>query len=720
MRYVRAAALCGVLGFSFFATGCSGNGGGATPPVPPVADQAIQDGSQTNQQTIDQQTTNQQTANQQTTDQQVTAQQGTGSTIGTMSTTATSGTHVHGSIVAIKSSTEFEINGGSGVGYVNIYTTSSTVKYYNGLTPKVGYYADVYGTGSAATYITATQVTLSTSSTSPTSGTHVHGSIVAIKSSTEFEINGGTGVGYVNVYTTSSTVKYYNGLTPKVGYYADVYGTGSAATYITATQVTLSTSSTSSTTSGTHVHGSIVAIKSSTEFEINGGTGVGYVNVYTTSSTVKYYNGLTPKVGYYADVYGTGSAATYITATQVTLSTSSSTTGGTTSATPSPSGSVPTHVMTAAIVWGYGGTPTSVSIASVKPYVTWVQTSSGYGGTMRSNGLKVNIYENFWRNYSSDNPSVGYTDLKPGGAHAPAEAKTCTGSTIYDSTYGGGYEADARSSAAAGHAAVFNNYRINSYSGQYDAIFSDDTGAMGGIPLPCNWSLSSYQSATNAVHASLKVPIFVNTLGAASNPVNQVGYTNASNVIGAMCEICFAAYNSSKVDYVQTGTYWQNIENAAIQLINNHKIFWDYARAIGNPSYETPIRKYVYASFLLTYSPQYSMLQEAFQSAYNFPVMPETGFVPLNPVTTASTVTGYLRTGGAYMREFGACYYRGSYKGKCAVVVNPTGYSVTVPTTAYTHSLGLVGGGVLDGGYVTFTSSRPSSLGPGQGAILLP
>lgn len=618
MRYVRAAALCAVLGFSFIAAGCGGSGGGATPPVP-GADQANQ------------------------------------RTMSTALATPAPGSynlHVHGEIVAIKSATEFQINGGTGVGYLNVYTTSSTVDYYNGLTPKVGYYADVYGNGSTSTYVTATQVTLSTSAT----------------------------------FTTSSTVAV-----PAAGTY------------------------------NMHIQGPIVAIKSSTEFQINGGAGVGYLNVYTTSSTVDYYNGLTPKVGYYADVYGNGSAATYVTAVQVTLTTSStsSTPAPTSSATPAPA-SVPAHVLTHANVWGYGGVPTTVSISSVKPYVTWVQTGSAYAANMRSNGLKVDIYENFWRNYSSDNPGIGYADLKPGGTHAPAEAKTCTGTVIYDSTYGGGYESDARSSYAAGHAAVFNNYRITSYNNQYDAIFSDDTGAMGGLPLPCNWSLSSYQSSTNSVHASLKVPVFVNTLGAASNPLNQVGYvTGASNVIGGMCEICIAG-NRSGTDYAQTGTYWQEIENAAIQIVAHQKIFWLYARATGDPSSETALRTYIYASFLLTYSPSYSMLQEAFKSAYNFPVMPETGFVALQPVTTASSITGYQTSTGAYMRQFGACYYRGSYKGKCAVVVNPTGSTVTVPTTAYAHSLGMVGGGVLDGGYATFGNSRPSSLAPAQAAILLP
>ncbi|HET9095604.1 MAG TPA: hypothetical protein VFN37_02995 [Candidatus Baltobacteraceae bacterium] len=624
---------------------------------------------------------------------------------------------LQGPIVALKTG-GFQINGGGGVGYVNIYPASATKLFYNGLKPTVGYYAVVDISGTLSSF-TPAAIALSTSQpgTVSTSGTieseQPYGIAIKLDS---------TGAYIPLAFNTQTNLYGFIG----TGVHVSASGVGSTATAIFPASVTSTSTTTTSTPSPSstpswnmHVHGSIVAIKSSTELQINGGSGVGYLNVYTTGSTIKNYNGLTPAVGVYADVYGNGSVSTYVTATDVTLT--SSTTGG---ATPAPtaapySGTAPAHVMTSAVVWGYGGVPTTVSIASVKPYVSWVQTGSAYAGDMRSNGLKVDIYENFWRNYSSDNPTVGYTDLKPGGTHAPAEAKTCTGTAIYDSTYGGGYEADARSSYAAGHAQVFNNYRIQSYSGQYDAIFSDDTGAMGGLPLPCNWSLSSYQSYTNSVHASLKVPIFVNTLGAAANPVNQVGYTNASNVIGGMCEICLAG-NRSGTDYAQTGSYWQGIENAAIQLVANHKIFWDYARATGYPQSETALRNYIYASFLLTYNPSYSMLQEAFKSSYNFPVMPETGFVPESPVTTASTVTGYQTSTGAYMRQFGSCYYRGSYKGKCAVVVNPTGSTVTIPTTAYSHALGLVGGGVLDGGYVTFGNGRPSSLAPGQGVILLP
>lgn len=382
-------------------------------------------------------------------------------------------------------------------------------------------------------------------------------------------------------------------------------------------------------------------------------------------------------------------------------------------------GGVPTHIMTAAIVYGYAGTPTSVSLSAVKPYLNWVQTDQQHASTLRANGIKVDIYTNFWRNYTSNNPIIGYTDLRPGGAHSGAEARTCSGSVIKDPTYGGGYEADARSGAALGHALVTAGYRIAEYHGNYDAIFTDDTNAMGGIPLPCGYSSSSYITAVNRVHTSMGTKIFFNAFGAVADPTTQVGLLTPSNVLGGMCEICLAGHDrSTNRDYIHTGTRWANIINAEIDTMARHKIFWDYARATNPASSSTTIRKYIYASFILGYNPSYAMLQEVFQTPSGFEIFPETGLVPLSPLTTASSVAGYRKSSGVYMREFGACYYRGVNKGRCAVVVNSGSSGVSVPSSAYAHSLVLSGYGVLDRGSASFSGGRISSLAAGTGAVL--
>ena len=591
----------------------------------------------------------------------------------------------------------------------------------------------------SGTSATSAISTLSTASAPPTSGytVHVLGSIVAIKSASEFEIHGGTGVGYLNIYTTASTTK--NG-TLAVGQTVDVYGTGSVSSSVTAMWYSVGSSSSPGSSSGSptpptsgytvHVTGSIVALKSASEFEIHGGTGIGYLNIYTTSRTTK--NG-TLAVGQTADVYGTGSISSSVTATWYSVGTASSTSGGSSSgssgSTPSPGGttnsSVPAHVLTAGLVYVYGGTSTSVSIASMAPYLSWAQTGPTYGAALRSAGVKVDVYTNFWKNYTTDNPNVGYVDLKPGGAHAAAEVKSCSGTVEHESIYGGGYVANALSSEATAHAQVVVNYREAEFGGNYDAVFSDDTGSLDGDILPCGYTYSGYQAGTAKVLAALGKPVFINGINAANDAVGQVGFTTASNVLGGMCEGCISywATNASgaKFDAVRQTTKWEDEENAEALMASRHKIYWAYARAIGDASSETALRTYTYASFLLTYDPNYSMLQEVLKTPSGFEVFPETGLVPMNPVTTASSTSGYLRSGGAYMREFGNCYYRKADKGRCAVVVNPSyTSSVSIPTTAYHHKMSLSGYGVLDGGSVAFNASAPSSLAPGTAAILFP
>jgi hypothetical protein len=399
--------------------------------------------------------------------------------------------------------------------------------------------------------------------------------------------------------------------------------------------------------------------------------------------------------------------------------TSSTSTLSTTSTT-----SAPRHVMNSVILWGYGGVPTSVSLSKVAPWLSWAMTGSQYAATIRSAGIKVIPYVNFWRNHKTDNPIIGYTDLKPGGAHAAAEAKTCGGSVIYDPIYGGGYAADARkTSSAIGHAKVLIYYREQQFGRNWDAMLADQVGTFLQMTPPCNYSPATYPSAVNTVHSYLGIHMWVNALGKKLDPyIGQV--TNPSNVVGGMCEGCYGQ-NFSGTDKLDTSYdgIWQWVENTEISTIAKHKIFWDYARISGYAQYELGFRKYVYASFLLGYSPSYAMLQTALKTYSGFPVMPETGLVPLNPLTTASNVSGYRSSTGAYVRQFGACYYRGTYHSKCAVAVNPNASSVYLPSTirgAYYHSLVLVGSGVLDGGYVKFTGGHVTSLPAQTGAILFP
>jgi hypothetical protein len=641
----------------------------------------------------------------------------------TLSSSAMTGTTVTGTVAA---STAYGFTLSAGGASVPIVLTSSTA-VSGSLT--VGSSVSVTGIGSQTSAMTATQITVQASATAtpaptatpystpapagapiplPTGVFAQTGQITSIVNSTKIAINAGSGCGYMYVYTNSST-NVWGGSAPQVGQYGEFVGTGTRCSSQNSSSITLSSAApTSTTVSGT--------VSGSTGYGFTLATSSGSIPVVLTSSTVVY--GATLSVGSVVNVTGIGSASTALTATQIAVQPPPTPVpAGTPSPTPGPIGT--THIMTADILYGYGGTPTSTSLSAVTPYVSWVQTDASYAAQIRAAGIKVDIYTNFWRNYTSDSPSIGYTDLKPGGAHAAAEAMDCSSNVIYDSDYGGGYEADARNSAALGHAQTVVNYRLNQFGSNYDAVFSDDSGSVWGITLPCNYDEASYDSAVNSVHSALGVPMWINALGAAPNPANAVDLVQPSNVLGAMCELCYAG-NSANGDFVQTGTSWQNIENAEIGTISQGKVFWDYARATGDPSVETSLRTYVYASLLLSGDPSHVMLQEAFQSATGFPVMPETGLVAMNPLTTASSVSGYQAPGGAYFREFGSCYYQGNFLSNCAVAVNPNAGSVPVPSTSYSHSLVLSGAGVLDGGSAAFNGPAISQLAPGTAVILFP
>lgn len=633
----------------------------------------------------------------------------------------------------------FQVQGGKGVGYLHIYVNSSTI--ISGPSPFVGENVEVVGPGSPSTSVTATSVkqlgaspspapsAVPTPSPTPTStpltqvvpaavgsplpmpsGAILQTGQIGAVSGGKLTIQAGPGCGWINVYATSST-DYLDGAA-QVGQYAAVTGTGARCVSITsANALSISRSAfTSSVTTGT--------VEAATSYGFKMTSNGAEVPVALNSSTVVF--GATLAIGSQVTVTALGTTATGLHATQIAVqqpATPSPDPSASPSPTPAPISMA--HVQTFAYIYGYAGVPTTVPVSSMTPYVNWSMTDTQHAATLRSAGIKVQVYANFWRNYTSDNPLVGYTDLAPGGAHAGAEAKDCSGSAIYDTDYGGGYESDARSSAALAHAQVVANYRLGEYTGAYDALFSDDSGAVWGIPLPCGYSQATYDQAVNAVHAALGVPTWINALGAAPDPSTAVDLVQPANVLGAMCEMCYTL-NGSSGDAVQTGPTWLNVENAEIGTIAQRKVFWDYARATGSASGETGLRLYAYASFLLSYDPSYAMFQEALSTASRFPVMPETGLVAMSPLTTAGSVSGYQAAGGAYFREFGACYYRTAFVGRCAVAINPNASTVPVPTTSYGHSMVLTGAGVLDGGTVDFAGSQVSQLAPGSAAILFP
>ena len=163
---------------------------------------------------------------------------------------------VTGTVVALKSSAEFQIQGGSGLGYFNVYTNSSTV--YSGKKPYAGELIEAIGTGTASTDMSpATNVNQLLS---------VSGPVVAMKTG-GFQMQGGAGVGYINIWTNSTT--RYSGAKPYVGESVAVQGYGSLSTSltgVTVSQTGATPSSISSTPAPTATPAAVYTAPATTTF----------------------------------------------------------------------------------------------------------------------------------------------------------------------------------------------------------------------------------------------------------------------------------------------------------------------------------------------------------------------------------------------------------------------------------------------------------------------
>ncbi|HET9095076.1 MAG TPA: hypothetical protein VFN37_00315 [Candidatus Baltobacteraceae bacterium] len=170
----------------------------------------------------------------------------------------------------------------------------------------------------------------------------VTGTVVAIKSGTEFQIQAGQGVGYFNIYTSGSTV--FNGAKPYAGELIEAIGTGSTKTDM---------SSTSAVNQLFSVSGPIVALKTG-GFQVKGPAGVGYINIWTNSYTL--YSGAKPYAGESVTVQGYGSLSaslTGVTVTQVsTTSTSAATPTPSPAQTPAPAYTAPATTSFMPSSWG--------------------------------------------------------------------------------------------------------------------------------------------------------------------------------------------------------------------------------------------------------------------------------------------------------------------------------------------------------------------------------
>ena len=466
---------------------------------------------------------------------------------------------------------------------------------------------------------------------------------------------------------------------------------------------------------------------SSGEFQVKNSSGTA-IWVYTNSSTQWTKNGLTLAVGQYAGVNGTFKSSTAVNASGVTLSTSDPSSGATPApgstpgsvATPVPVSGIPKHVQTAEYL--QTSTELATNPSTYAPYLSWAYTTNGRLGLVKSAGIHTVVYTSpvmpFHNTYEYNQLSGPYTS---------ARATTCGGGVI--TTYSGnGLLSDpTKSSATAYYQSVVNN-EINAvtaanpgYSHPWDLIFIDNDGPLyGASSMPCNYNDNTWSTAQDAALATTGQKFILNSLSVApTNVPTFVNRLSGSAVGGGEFEECFmtALWSSEGDAQLQTVALMKSQGKAA------GAGFWCYANnTTASGASSIAQRNYIYASWLLTYDPYYSVFQESFTTPSTFKVMPETGFVPMSPVSAPTSVSQLQTSTGAYMRQYNSCYYRGSLIGRCEVIANPSATSsVSVPNPwGLGHSMVLSGNGVLDGGTVTFNGSVPSTMGPKSGIVLVP
>lgn len=186
--------------------------------------------------------------------------------------------------------------------------------------------------------------------------------------------------------------------------------------------------------------------------------------------------------------------------------------------------------------------------------------------------------------------------------------------------------------------------------------------------------------------------------------------------VGGLMEECYAQLNP---DHRINGWEWTATEQTEIRMAKDHKYFICYGRDLTAADQAYDGRMYTYASFLLTYDPNTTVLWEYYKSPSGAHVMPESQLVALDPVKHNVSDVEQLRTGeGVYTRAYRHCYIAGRSVGACMSVVNPDDSPHPVSLPGYRRTLVLQGSGVFDGGTVRIDNAAPpATIGP-RGAII--
>ncbi len=274
---------------------------------------------------------------------------------------------------------------------------------------------------------------------------------------------------------------------------------------------------------------------------------------------------------------------------------------------------------------------------------------------------------------------------------------------------------------------LWQNYvsQVWSSGAGFNYVFEDKADDISKTSAsPCNFDQNDWTNASNQLDSYVPQNIIYNSLSHTGvdpygNPMTAPSIALNATSAGGESEDCYVRADGT----LRTKVQWQATELTEIEMAQQAKLF------VCNSTYVTPgaqaiaDRLYLYASYLLTYDPNTTLIEMQFTTFSGLSVFPETELVAKQPVIAEpSSPSGLLQSGGAYGRQYKQCYVLGVYVGPCAAVVNSNAQgqqAVPFPwPSTYHHTLFISGGGVLDGGAIYTTGGAPPATLPSSTGVI--
>jgi hypothetical protein len=213
--------------------------------------------------------------------------------------------------------------------------------------------------------------------------------------------------------------------------------------------------------------------------------------------------------------------------------------------------------------------------------------------------------------------------------------------------------------------------------GSFNAGSYSCAAAAGGAahaPFTSTYSRSQWQAGEAALAAQLPLPVVFNGLASYSPTETQSAVvsvaTSLANSWGGECDSCFY---STQANSTNLGTWTgpvldRQLQNVMDVINSGRKVI-----VVNEDVLDTGIRTRALADAMLVYDPDHLYVNNQPCGAIShIHACAEQGLTFYAPINGYPVNTSALRSStGLYVREFAACYDRGTPIGACATVVNP-------------------------------------------------